>query len=166
VECAAGSGVGLSKPGAFHAALEMIGASKFNLITVSSVVPAGWQVQAVNRLAADDQVKMGDRLVGVLAISYAEGSTSNVTCAAALAWAVASDEAGGYIAEAAADSGSNARRKALGVLDELTLVDGRTAWERSSLDATAEAGPGQTACALVFAAYAFQSWDNTNAAKE
>jgi len=151
--------VGLSKPGAFHAALETIGAAQFNLIMVSSVVPVGWQVHTVDRLAPSDRVRMGDRLIGVLALSYADGATPVATCAAALAWAVASNEAGGYFAEAAADNSENARRKALGVLDELTLTDGRTTWERSSLDATAEAAPGQIACALVFAAYAFQNWD-------
>lgn len=91
IDVAWGTGEGESRLGAFDAALAEAGVGDYNLVTYSSVVPAGVEVREVGTHAGEWPV--GERVGVVLARGIAEEGR----VAAGLGWALA--EAGGVFVE-------------------------------------------------------------------
>jgi arginine decarboxylase len=173
IHVASGVGRGPTETAAYDAALAAAGVHNYNLVVVSSVVPAEASVVEVERVP--DRGPPGGRLTVV----EARATAGTGPLAAALAWATGpgpglfyeaggtgADEAwdGGGDADGGADAGADAdavvdavRAEALAGLaagrdlraDEWTFTDERVRVERADADAT----PDAHAAVVVVAAY-------------
>jgi len=147
-----GSGTGRTALSAFDRALQGAGVADFNLITLSSVIPAGSRVRTVG---AELPGGHGDALFCVRAQAFAEEPGRTVW--AGLGWCV-DDTGAGLFVEHRADS----EAELIGLI-EASLGD-------MNADRGGNYGPAQIAtasarcisdpvCALVLAAYRVYSWD-------
>jgi len=153
IHVASGVGRGPTETAAYDAALAAAGVHNYNLVVVSSVVPADATVVEVERVP--DRGPAGGRLTVVQAVATAESGP----VAAALAWATGPGpglfyEACGTGAERDGDGDADAdavvsavREEALVGLaagralraDEWTFTDERACVERADADATGDA---------------------------
>ena len=93
-----GSATGPTKMASYDAALAAAGVENYNLVPVSSVIPAGVPVEAVG--TAPDLGPVGDRLTVVEARATAAGPSS---VAAGLGWVESVDGGPGLFYEAAGE---------------------------------------------------------------
>ncbi len=108
-----GSATGPTAMAAYDAALADAGIENYNLVTVSSVIPAGATVETVG--TAPDLGPIGDRLTVVQAHASLEGQG---TAAASLSWArEGSDGPGLFYEFGDAVDRETAQRRALGGLE-------------------------------------------------
>jgi arginine decarboxylase len=149
IHVASGVGRGPTETAAYDAALADAGVHNYNLVVVSSVVPADATVIAVERVP--DRGPAGGRLAAVQALATARTGP----LAAALAWATGPGP--GLFYEAAGTDADAVREEALEGLaagralraDEWTFADERVRVERADADATRDAH----AAVAVVAAY-------------
>lgn len=151
IRVVAGTGVGPTELSAHDAALAAAGVHDYNLVCLSSVVPAGAEVRVVG--TAPDLGAVGDRLPVVIADAAA---TERV--GVALSWARGPDGRGIFY-EASA-TGSDARDRARQVATD-GLAAGVDLREWSAVERTvetvaaspADTGPGEFAGAVVLATF-------------
>jgi len=143
-----GTGTAPTAMAAYDAALADAGVHNYNLVTVSSVIPADADVEAVG--TAPDLGPAGNRLTVVEAHANAAGPRH---VSAALAWA-ASDEGPGLFYEVAdeTDAGDVESRVRAGIEAGMDLRDW-TFDDATVQTASTEADAGEYAAAVVLAAY-------------
>ncbi|MFT4889429.1 MAG: arginine decarboxylase [Halobacteriales archaeon] len=143
-----GTGGGPTEIAAYDAALAAANVHDYNLVPISSVIPAGAEVRAVGE--APDLGRVGDRLTVVQAHATGRGDDP-VT--AGLGWAQASDGRGLFY-EAAGDTGPATIRDRIerGLSAGVDLRDWTTDGTEIRI-ATAEAESGEHVAAVVLAVY-------------
>lgn len=142
-----GTATGPTAMSSYDAALAAANVHNYNLVTVSSVIPADVPVEAVG--TAPDLGPAGNRLTVV----QARHTSFEGRATAGLGWAE-SEDGPGLFYESSGDDGEPAvrRRVAAGLEAGRELRDWAFTGDRFQL-ATAEAGPGEYATAVVLAAY-------------
>ena len=146
IHVASGAGTGPTEKSAYDAALEAANLHNYNLIPVSSVVPAEAEIRTVD--SAPDLGPAGNRLNVVQAAASAVGPE---TIAAGIGWATGPGP--GLFYEADAESESDVVERL-----ERGLEAGRELrdWgfdNEETLVETAAAAPGEHTCVVVLAAY-------------
>ena len=148
IRVAWGSGSAPTEMAAYDAALADANLHNYNLVSVSSVVPADASVEAVG--TAPDLGPAGNKLTVVQAHANTAGPGR---ASAALAWAVRGDEPGLFYEAADETSPDDVEsRVTAGIEAGLDLRD----WPADDPEvrtATVEADPGEHAAAVVVAAY-------------
>lgn len=145
-----GRGTGPTALSSYDAALASVGLHDYNLVHVSSVVPAGVRVEAVE--TAPDLGPAGDRLAVVEARSTLAPGGAGPACAA-VGWALPREGAGvlyeghGTDPEATRREVREGLRAARDLRDERDWAGGETGLEL----ATAEARPERYVTSLVLA---------------
>jgi arginine decarboxylase len=146
IHVAGGAGTGPTEKAAYDAALADANLHNYNLVPVSSVVPADAEVVAVD--AVPDLGPAGNRLNVVQAERAAVGPE---TVAAGIGWATGPGP--GLFYEADAESEADVlRRLDRGLAAGRDLRDWSFAHEETLVE-TAEASPGQHTCVVALAAY-------------
>ena len=148
IRVAWGTGTGPTEMSAYDAALADANLHNYTLVSVSSVIPADADVEAVD--TAPDLGPAGNRLTVVQAHANAAGPSS---VSAALAWGK-SDAGPGLFYEVADETAADdveARVRA-GIDAGMDLRDW-TPQDVSVRSASADADPGEYAAAVVVAAY-------------
>jgi len=141
-----GTGTGPTAVSSYDAALVDANVHDYNVVSVSSVVPAEASVEAVG--TAPDLGPAGNRLTAVEARATAAGPDG---VAAGLAWATG--EGAGLVYEAHGEAAATVRTELQeGIAAGCDLRD-RSFDDPEFLTATAEADPGTYATAVVLAAY-------------
>lgn len=145
---ASGVGGGATELDAFDAALADAGVGDYNLVPLSSVIPADARVVSRERFPPDRDLSVGDPVAVVLASATAGAGTA---VAAGLGWSVAPE--GGVFFEADGRSASACR----GVI-EASLDGARArrdwAWDRGDTAVRTEThGADGTTAAVVVAVY-------------
>lgn len=153
IACTATVGRGPTRISAFHNALHSAKASQYNLIRMSSIIPPSWTVESATALT--EAGGPGDKLYCVYAAAYA---TAGGTCAAVLAWAAPTDERHGLFAEACRGTSAEAEDEALATLNAMCKTSEFESPEYGMLAADTAALDAPHACALVLAAYGFETW--------
>ncbi|MFC7046985.1 pyruvoyl-dependent arginine decarboxylase [Halobacteriaceae archaeon GCM10025711] len=142
-----GTGTGPTETASYDAALAAANVHNYNLVTVSSVIPADATVEAVG--TAPDLGPIGNRLTVV----QARATTATGRVSAGLGWSQTAEGPGlFYEAATETDEADVERRVREGLAAGRDLRD----WEftdESVRTVTAEAGPGTYASAVVLAAY-------------
>lgn len=110
VELAWGTGEGHTELGALDAALAAAGVGDYNLVRLSSVVPADCEVASVG--THERRFPVGQPVACVLADATASGGTAS----AGLGWALA-DEGGVFMEESAPDAATCREKLVAGVRD-------------------------------------------------
>lgn len=144
VRVVGGTGTGPTAVASYDAALADAGCHEFNVVTVSSVVPADATIEVVD--AAPDLGPAGSRLLAVQARATAAGPAD---VAAGLAWATG--EGAGVVYEAAGEDGPGAVELELddGLAAGVALRDRDLAETgRTVVEATADEGVHVTAVVL------------------
>ncbi|MFB6221384.1 MAG: pyruvoyl-dependent arginine decarboxylase [Halolamina sp.] len=146
IHVAGGAGTGPTEKAAYDAALADANLHNYNLVPVSSVIPAEAEVVTVE--SAPDLGPAGNRLNVVQAAATAVGPE---TVAAGIGWATGPGP--GVFYEADAESEADVVRRL-----ERGLAAGRDLREWSfdheeTLVEAAEASPGEHTCVVVLAAY-------------
>jgi len=143
-----GTGTAPTEMAAYDAALADAGVHNYNLVAVSSVIPADADVEAIG--TAPDLGPAGNRLTVVEARADAAGPRH---VSAALAWAESEDGPGlFYEAADETDADDVEARVRAGIDAGMDLRDW-TFDEPTVRSATAEADAGEYAAAVVLAAY-------------
>jgi len=148
IRIAWGTGAGPTEMAAYDAALADANLHNYNLVSVSSVVPADASVEAVD--TAPDLGPAGNKLTVVQAHANTAGPGR---ASAALAWAARGDEPGLFYEAAGETSPDDVEsRVTAGIEAGLDLRD----WPADDPEVravTVEADPGEYAAAVVVAAY-------------
>ena len=148
----AGRGTGPTALSSYDAALASVGLHDYNLVRVSSVVPAGVRVEASE--APTDLGPAGNRLTVVEARSTLAPGESGPACAA-VGWALPREGAGVLYEGSGTDPEATRRevreglRAARELRDDRDWADGETGLERSTADARSD----RYVTALVLAAF-------------
>ena len=155
IRMSAGTGTGRTRLSAFDAALRAAGVADFNLIRLSSVIPAGSQVLD---LGTDSQLPgaHGDRLYCVYADAYAVSPGEQAW--AGVAWSCRDDESGeGLFVEHGGPSRETVERDLALTLGDLSTGRGGgfTAAGRRLSSAVCVDDP---VCAVVVASYRVLPW--------
>ncbi len=149
-----GSGVGRTALAAFDRALHAVGASNFNLVTLSSVIPPGSDV----RVVVDDLGGVhGDRLYCVLSAAHAEQPGEIVW--AGLGWVRAPDTGAGLFVEHHAGSEESLREMIDLTLGDMVESRGGGYGEITAVVTSAHC-VDRPVCALVLAAYSVVPWSS------
>jgi arginine decarboxylase len=141
-----GTGTGPTALASYDAALADAGVHDYNLVTVSSVVPAGATVEAVG--TASDLGPAGDRLTAVEARATAAGPEQVV---AGLGWATGASA--GIVYEATDGDEGAVREELLTGLAAGTALRDRDFGEPTVRTVAAGADAGEYATAVVLAVY-------------
>jgi len=148
IRVAWGTGTGPTEMSAYDAALAAANLHNYNLVSVSSVIPADADVEAVG--TAPDLGPAGNRLTVVEAHANAVGPSR---VSAALAWAK-SDAGPGLFYEVGDETAADdVEARVRAGLDAGMDLREWTPEDASVRTASAEADPGEYAAAVVVAAY-------------
>jgi len=157
IKVASGIGTGPTKLAAFDAALNHAGVANYNLIRLSSVIPAETKVKAVDKRLTKLPGKWGDRLYVVMAEERVV--TPNEEAWAGIGWVQDKKTGRGLFVEHEGNSEKSVRRDIEQSLTALMAtrnvdfgqihmkVDGRTC-------------KYEPVCALVVAVYQASDWEN------
>jgi len=146
IHVAGGAGTGPTEKAAYDAALADANLHNYNLVPVSSVVPADAEVVVVESMP--DLGPAGNRLHVVQAERTAVGPE---TVAAGIGWVTGPGP--GLFYEAAAESEADVlRRLDRGLVAGQELREWTCDYEETLVE-TAEASPGEHTCVVVLAAY-------------
>jgi len=154
IQMSSGVGSGSTPLAAFDAALRQVGAANFNLVQLSSVIPAGSEIRPVARIAP--RGRWGDRLYCVYAEAHAE--VPGQSAAAGVGWMLSDDASGkGLFVE---HHGSTEQEVAAQI--EASLADMGTGrgggFGPPQMSITAAVCAQQPMCVLVLAAYPCGWW--------
>ncbi len=141
-----GTGAGPTELAAYDAALADANVHDYNLVTVSSVVPAGADVEAVG--TAPDLGPAGDRLYVVQACAAVDGAGE---VAAGLGWATG--EGAGLVYEATGESEDAVRADLEAGLAAGSELRERRLDERAYRVVSAAGEPGLATAAVVLAVF-------------
>lgn len=144
-----GTGTAQTEMAAYDAALADAGVANYNLVTVSSVIPAGAAVEVTD--TAPDLGPAGERLTVVQASAVAVPGADRPACAG-LGWSVGSDDPGLFY-EA---SGTDPERVRSTVREGLAAGERLRDWAfewRDNRVAVADPDPTAHATAVALAAY-------------
>jgi arginine decarboxylase len=155
IEVVSGVGFGPTKLAAFDAALREAGVADFNLLRMSSIIPAGSAVTATSRSGAPPG-EWGDRLYVVMADQRVD--TRNEEAVAGIGWVQERETGRGLFVEHVGHTEREVRRDVLSTLESLTagrpgLVFGTPDFVVRSTVCTDE-----PTCALVVAVYQSSGW--------
>lgn len=147
-----GEGVGPTALSAYDAALADAGLHNYNLVTVSSVIPAGAPLEVVE--TAPDLGPAGERLAIVQARGTASPATTDrdADAAAALAWA-RDDEGRGLFYEASGTDPQHVRGVAEQGLQRGSELREWSLGDRETVLRTTLARPEAHACVVVCGVY-------------
>jgi arginine decarboxylase len=146
------TGHGVSRLAAFDAALSAANLERFNLIAMSSIIPAHVDVRVAERY--DGPGELGDRMYVVQSVKYAV--EPGRLAVAALGW-LHEPGRGGFFIENNGEDPAEIRQSLSASLDEMNTRRGIEAEPKFAL-AEVEAGD-RPACAIVIAAYQPEGWE-------
>lgn len=152
IRVAAATGTGPTSIAAFDDALRKCGASRFNLIRLSSMIPPGTSVlEAPVRLEA----QWGDRLYAVWALKIAQLLGEEAW--AGIAWAQHPSEGWGVFVEHEGTSETQVREELRASLDSLAEAHGLGEGNRASVVSGCRCA-GTPVAALAIAPYSTEPW--------
>ena len=155
IRVSGGAGTGPTRLAAFDSALHAAGVADYNIVRLSSVIPAH---AVVREVPGDDQVKgaQGDVAYCVYAAAYA--STPGEQAWAGMAWAMHQDGSGaGLFVEHSAASESVVRRDLDATIETMSRIRGnmyRTVGQAVSSAVCVD----HPVCAVVVATYGTVGW--------
>ncbi len=156
IRVSAGRGSGRTRLSAFDAALRDAGVADFNLVRLSSVIPAG---STVGEVGGQEQLvgEHGDRLYCVYADAYAEGAGQQAW--AGVAWSERVDGSGaGLFVEHHAVSEEDLRRDLRHSLEDLAEGRGGLYRPAGQVLSSVTCEGQEHGCAVVVASYAVAGW--------
>ncbi len=159
VHVASGLGTGPTKLSAFDAALNAAGVANYNIIKLSSVIPAKTKVVIHNDGDKLDRPsgEWGDRLYVVMAESRVD--TPNVEAWAGIGWVQDKKTGKGLFVEHDGNSEEAVRRDITQSLEAL-MATRNVDFGEIKMKVVGKTCTHHPVCALVVAAYKSQSWDN------
>lgn len=141
---------------AFDACLAKTGVANYNLLYLSSVIPAGSRVvHGVPRLSG----QWGDRLYCVMAQSRT--SRPGAEAWAGLGWVQESSDGRGLFAEAMGSSADVVRDDLVSTLKDMTTLRPAHDWSAPQIELVGAVCTSAPICAIVVATYETQGWVQT-----
>jgi arginine decarboxylase len=160
IQVSAGTGSGPTKLSAFDSALQSAGIANYNIIRLSSIIPAGAKIEEVDCIETEIRQpgKWGDRLYAVMAELRTD--TPNVEAWAGIGWVQDNKTGRGLFVEHEGASETQVRRDIEQSLEHLATTR-KMKFGPVHMKVVGITCVHAPVCALVIASYQAQSWDTS-----
>ncbi len=157
IQVSAGKGLGPTKMAAFDAALQAAGTANYNLIRLSSIIPAGSKVVESEGPISKLDGQWGDRLYVVMAETRV--NTHNMEAWAGIGWVQDEESGRGLFVEHEGANKASVVRDITQSLEALTSSRGMS-FGPINMKVTGATCDQEPVCALVIAVFQASDWKN------
>jgi arginine decarboxylase len=154
IQISSGTGKAHTKLAAFDAALHEAGAANYNLIRLSSIIPADSTVELVKPIA-EQFGKWGDKLYSVLAETRVD--TPNMEAWAGIGWVQDRETGKGMFVEHEGNSEATVRKDIKASLESMMGIR-RVDFGEIQMEVIGRTCTHDPVCALVIAVYQARGW--------
>jgi len=155
IQVSSGTGKAHTKLAAFDAALHEAGVANYNLIRLSSIIPAGSEVKVVKQVE-EEPGKWGDRLYVVMAEMRVD--TPNMEAWAGVGWVQDKKTGKGLFVEHEGTNEATVKRDIKASLEALMGIR-KVDFGEIQMEVTGRTCTHDPVCALVIAVYRAEGWE-------